>query len=113
MSSGKRPIGAAKGKQTNTMASCQSPPRRIVPVLPPSPALSLAPLSTPQARLDFYQIAGGWVWGPDPVTPHPHSWDLRSFRATFSSPVTANSQVAPRMPACSTDACLSSQKVQG
>ena len=26
MSSGERPIGAAKGKQTNTMASCQPPP---------------------------------------------------------------------------------------
>ena len=26
MSSGERPIGAAKGKQTNTMASCQTPP---------------------------------------------------------------------------------------
>ena len=26
MCSGERPIGAAKGKQTNTMASCQAPP---------------------------------------------------------------------------------------
>ena len=26
MCKGKRPIGAAKGKQTNTMASCQPPP---------------------------------------------------------------------------------------
>ena len=26
MSSGERPIGAAKGKQTNTMASCHPPP---------------------------------------------------------------------------------------
>ena len=26
MSSGERPIGAAKGKKTNTMASCQPPP---------------------------------------------------------------------------------------
>ena len=26
MCNGERPIGAAKGKQTNTMASCQTPP---------------------------------------------------------------------------------------
>ena len=26
MYNGERPIGAAKGNQTNTMASCQSPP---------------------------------------------------------------------------------------
>ena len=26
MYNGERPIGAAKGKQTNTMASCQNPP---------------------------------------------------------------------------------------
>ena len=26
MSSGERPIGATKGKQTNTMALCQTPP---------------------------------------------------------------------------------------
>ena len=40
MSSGERPIGAAKGKQTNTMASCQAPP-------PPtsSPGLGMAQAS--------------------------------------------------------------------
>ena len=33
MSSGERPIGTAKGKQTNTMASCQGPPPPPVFVL--------------------------------------------------------------------------------
>ena len=28
MCSGEGPIGAAKGKQTNTMASCQTPPQQ-------------------------------------------------------------------------------------
>ena len=37
MSSGERPIGAAKGKQTDTEALCQPPP----------PALSLDPRSNP------------------------------------------------------------------
>ena len=30
MSSGERPIGAAKGTQTNAMASCQPPPRPLI-----------------------------------------------------------------------------------
>ena len=30
MSSGERPIGAAKGKQTNTIALCQTPPFKHV-----------------------------------------------------------------------------------
>ena len=38
MCSGERPIGAAKGKQTNTMASCQ-PPRPLGPSLCPSCSL--------------------------------------------------------------------------
>ena len=44
MSSGERPIGAATGKQTNTMASCQPP----VPHMPPGVS-SNAPLTSKNA----------------------------------------------------------------
>ena len=37
MSSGERPIGAAKGKQSDTEALCQTPPGTPLPP-PPSPS---------------------------------------------------------------------------
>ena len=46
MSSGERPIGAAKGKQSDTEALCQPPPP-----LPPHAMGSRAALSTPRPRL--------------------------------------------------------------
>ena len=51
MSSGERPIGAAKGKQTNTIASCQAPPP---PLHYTTIALSTTPALPPPPHHPFY-----------------------------------------------------------
>ena len=53
MSSGERPIGAAKGNQTNTMASCQSPPPPLRGGRSNGPYADSLPLS------DHFQGGGG------------------------------------------------------
>ena len=72
MSSGERSIGAAKGKQTNTEASCQ----------PPAPSGG--------CRAGHYR-GGHWRWGctvgilsHDPIHPGPCWCRLRTFRGPCS-----------------------------
>ena len=45
MCSGERPMGAGKGKQTNTLASCQTPPARRAAYLPRTPPSLSSPRS--------------------------------------------------------------------
>ena len=62
MSSGERPIGAAKGKQTDTEALCQTPP----PTLPPTPPPRPPQLPPPPPLTDSW---GGVTSGPVVVAP--------------------------------------------
>ena len=80
MCKGARPIGAAKGKQTNTMALCQSPPPPLQP-LSAMPVLGLVERALPQRAvqrssscrlaIDTAEGDGGWQ-GKSALHSHCH-----------------------------------------
>ena len=49
MCSGERPIGAAKGKQPNTEALCQTPPPHLLRTDTPCSTMKASPVATPAA----------------------------------------------------------------
>ena len=77
MSSGERPIGAAKGKQSDTEALCQPPPPRVAKVLTDEEQAGflyvvsfcvarkhrLVKARRPRVTVVFSDLGRAWSWG--------------------------------------------------
>ena len=68
MSSGERPIGAAKGKHPCTEALCQNPQHKLIQT-----GSEIQPINQPLFALCHFSISTAMLWRhpPPPRRPHP------------------------------------------